>query len=131
MSQGAAFSADNPAGWADAALLKRKVNNMKNFLFALSLGLGGVIWATQNVAAQTMSCAERELVIERLQTKYGETRQSMGLGNNNGIVEVFASDETGTWTILVTLPNGMSCLIASGQSWEQIAEDVLVPGNDA
>ncbi len=104
---------------------------MKNILFALSLGLGGVIWATQNVSAQTASCAQRDQVVERLQNKYGETRQSMGLGNNNGVVEVFASLDTGTWTILVTLPNGMSCLIASGQSWEQVADKAVAPGNDA
>ncbi len=104
---------------------------MKNYLFALSLGLGGFVWATQNAHAQGANCAERAMIVERLQSKFGETRQSMGLGRNNAIVEVFASQSTGTWTILVTLPNGMSCLVASGESWEQLAEHVVAPGNDA
>ncbi|WP_431358184.1 hypothetical protein [Thalassococcus arenae] len=82
-------------------------------------------------AAQTANCAPREMVIERLATKYGETRQSIGLGNNNAVVEVFASEETGTWTITVTTASGMTCLVASGQAFEELAEALPPKGNDA
>jgi len=100
-------------------------------LFALSLILGGALWAAQAAQAQPASCAARASVIERLQTTFGESRQGMGLGQNNAVVEIFASADTGTWTILVTLPNGMSCLIAAGESWERIAEQLPPPGSDA
>ncbi len=65
-------------------------------------------------------CGARQAVVDRLANAYGETVQSMGLGSNNGIVEVYASPETGTWTITVTMPNGMTCLVASGQAFEDI-----------
>ncbi len=104
---------------------------MKNYFFALSLGLGGVLLATEGAHAQQPSCAERTAVVDRLQQQYGETRQSIGLGQNNAVVEMFASSATGTWTILVTLPSGMSCLVASGESWERLAEDLPAQGNDA
>lgn len=82
--------------------------------------------------AQTASnCAPREMVVERLATKYGESRQSMGLGANNAVVEVFASDETGTWTITVTSVNGITCLVAAGQAFEELAEALPAAGNDA
>ena len=68
------------------------------------------------------SCAQRDMIVERLASKYGESRQSAGLNQNNGMVEVFASEETGTWTILVTMPNGISCLMAAGKAWEGVAE---------
>lgn len=71
--------------------------------------------------AQSNSCAQREMIVERLASKYGESRQSAGLNQNNGMVEVFASQETGTWTILVTMPNGISCLMAAGKAWEGMA----------
>jgi hypothetical protein len=103
----------------------------KNYFFALSLGLGGVILATQMAFAQPTSCAARAAVVERLQNQFGESRQSMGLGQNNTIVEVFASPATGTWTIVVTLPNGMSCLVASGESWERLNEQLKPVGSDA
>jgi hypothetical protein len=69
------------------------------------------------------------VVLERLAEGYGETRQSIGRGAQGAVVEVFASDETGTWTITVTMPTGMTCLIASGHSFESIAE-TLPPDGD-
>ena len=76
------------------------------------------------------NCAMRHQVIARLASTYGETRQSVGLGANNQVVEVFASLETGTWTITVTNPNGLTCLVASGQAYEPVAEKTAA-GDDA
>ena len=42
---------------------------------------------------------------------------------------MFASQETGTWTITVTMPNGMMCLVASGEAYETLAEE-LEPAAD-
>lgn len=81
--------------------------------------------------AAARNCAPREVVVERLAERYRETRQSMGLGPNNAVVEVFASQETGTWTITVTTPQGMTCLVASGQAFETLAEALPAPGDDA
>jgi len=47
------------------------------------------------------------------------------------MVETFASSETGTWTITVTLANGTTCLVASGQNYEALAEGLPTKGNDA
>lgn len=77
------------------------------------------------------ACAPRDIVLERLATTYGETRQSIGLGPNNQMVEVFASDATGTWTITVTRASGVTCLVASGQAFETLAEALPVPEKDA
>ncbi|WP_299138096.1 hypothetical protein [uncultured Tateyamaria sp.] len=82
-------------------------------------------------AQQNRNCGPRELVVNRLAEGYGETRQSMGLGANNAVIEVFASDDSGTWTITVTTPNGMTCLVASGQAFEELAEVLPAQGNDA
>lgn len=75
-------------------------------------------------------CAPRESVVERLNTKYGETRQSMGLGANNAVMEVFASEESGTWTITVTMANGITCLVASGQAFEELQEALPPKGDE-
>ena len=87
--------------------------------------------ATQAVAQQARNCGPREMVVDRLASGYGETRKSMGLGANNSVVEVFASEETGTWTITVTQPNGLTCLVASGQAFEELVEALPAAGNDA
>jgi hypothetical protein len=96
---------------------------MTRDILAASLGLGALLASAGPAAPQTSgSCAMRQQVIARLASAYGETRQSIGLGANNQVVEVFASLETGTWTITVTNPNGLTCLVASGQAYEPIAE---------
>lgn len=101
-------------------------------LGALTAGAALYLASTTDVAAQNgRNCAARAAVVDRLADGYGETRQSVGLGTNNAVVEVFASDKTGTWTITVTVPGGLTCLIASGQSFESLAEALPVPGNDA
>ena len=78
--------------------------------------------------AQGQNCGNRELVVERLTTKYGESRQSIGMAPKGRVVEVYASHETGTWTITVTMPNGITCLVASGQSFEALDEPVAPAG---
>ncbi|XDA97782.1 hypothetical protein AB1M95_16960 [Sulfitobacter sp. LCG007] len=98
---------------------------------ALTAAAAVFLLSTQQLAAQSRNCAPREAVVDRLATGYGESRQSMGLGSNNAVVEVFASDETGTWTITVTTPNGLTCLVASGQSYETLAEAKPVIDKDA
>jgi len=87
--------------------------------------------ATLGSPALAAICAPREIVVDRLAEKYGESRQSMGLGANNAVIEVFASGETGTWTITVTSAHGMTCMVASGQAFESIAEVLPTEGNDA
>ncbi len=105
---------------------------MMNTMFKMTMGLGVMVLAAGQVAAQTSrNCAPREMVLERLADKYGETRQSIGLGAQGAVVEVFASVDTGTWTITVTTPAGMTCLVASGQSFETLAEALPATGNDA
>ena len=88
--------------------------------------------ASAGMAQQNMrNCAPRDAVLDRLADGYGESRQSMGLGANNQVVEVFASSETGTWTITVTMPNGLTCLVASGQAFEELAEVLPEAADDA
>lgn len=92
----------------------------------------GLALATPIADAQTAStCGDRSQVVERLAERYGETLQSMGMHQNNGLVEIYASDSTGTWTILLTRPDGTACLLAAGQMWEGHAAPLTKPGKDA
>ncbi|KIN71367.1 hypothetical protein Z949_527 [Sulfitobacter guttiformis KCTC 32187] len=88
--------------------------------------------STQQLAARSQpNCGPRDAVLAQLAERYGETRRSIGIGSNNAVVETFASDETGSWTILVTLPSGLTCLVASGQSFEHVVEALPSKGSDA
>ena len=99
---------------------------------ALILGALGLLGAAPPATAQNAAnCAPRATVVNRLAQSFGETRQSIGLGANNAVVEVFASEASGTWTITVTMPSGVTCLVASGQAFETLAEALPAKGNDA
>ncbi len=100
---------------------------MSQMMFALSLGFGGVILATQIGFAQPQ-CDTRASVTEQLAQRYGETRRSLGIAANNAVMEVYASDATGTWTLTVTLPDGSMCLVASGIGYEAITEELPARG---
>ena len=95
------------------------------------LVLGVMSTSAAQAQQNSRNCAPREAVVDRLADGYGESRQSMGLGANNQVVEIFASAETGTWTITVTMPNGLTCLVASGQAFEELAEALPEGGDDA
>ncbi len=100
---------------------------MSQMMFALSLGFGGVILATQ-IGFAAPQCAPRADVVEGLAQNYGETRRSLGIAANNAVMELFAADTTGTWTLTVTTPDGMTCLVASGMGYEAITDPLPAKG---
>ena len=63
--------------------------------------------------------------------RYGETRQALGLAQQGAVIEMFASETSGSWTITVTMPNGTTCLVASGQAYEELAEALSPQGDGA
>ena len=42
--------------------------------------------------------------------------------NTGGLVEVLTDGKGGTWTIIVTTPQGMSCLVAAGEGWRSMQQ---------
>lgn len=100
---------------------------MKHHILALAMMTGAVLVSLGRASAQTGTppgnCAPRQAVLERLADTYGETRQSIGLASNNTVVEVFASGDSGSWTIIVTNARGLTCLVAAGRSFETLSED--------
>ena len=82
----------------------------------------GFIWLAEAAQAQ-MVCGKRALVIEQLGEKYGEQQRGIGMSKATGgrIYEIWFSEATGTWTILVTYPAGRTCLDAVGENWEAIS----------
>lgn len=67
------------------------------------------------VSAQSV-CAMRTGMVKMLDEKYKEQRVGYGLANRT-MLEVFVS-EKGTFTVLGSDPNGVSCIIAAGRDWQ-------------
>lgn len=72
-------------------------------------------------AAQAQNqCDKRAAILEMLSTRYSEKTQSLGVTNKGGLIEVLTSKDGSTWTIIVTTPLGVSCLVAAGEGWRSI-----------
>ena len=89
-----------------------KFNIILACVSVLALGLS-------NPAQAVGMCGKRGDFIKALNDKYQETGKALGIAGQVNLVEVFAS-KAGTWTILVTTPEGKSCIIAAGSSWEDL-----------
>lgn len=79
-------------------------------------------WAAS--AAETMSCDQRQKVIGHLATKYQEAPVAVGVTSTGRLVEVLSTDDGQTWTIILSHPDGTSCLLAAGEGWRKLDFDV-------
>jgi hypothetical protein len=72
--------------------------------------------------AQGAACVKRSDLVKHLESQYREQPRFHGMTDNGSLLEVFTSPDGGTWTVTVSIPNGISCMVASGQQW-----DVTIP----
>ena len=71
------------------------------------------------------ACGDRSIILNSLSDKYKEEPSAMGLSHSGSVVEVLMSPTGNTWTLLMTMPSGQSCLVASGEHWENRTDSNL------
>lgn len=81
-----------------------------------ALAFGALVGNVQPAEAGRAVCKQRSEIIKILGRKFGETQRSFGLQNDSRVLELYASP-TGSWTAILTLPSGQSCVVASGEAW--------------
>jgi hypothetical protein len=79
---------------------------------------------TSPASAQS-ACGPREQLVKILVDQYKEDPVGIGLSQPGQVLEVFASS-TGSWTMVMTMPDGKACMIAAGDNWEMVTK---VKGN--
>ncbi len=73
--------------------------------------------ASASIAQSIPACLPHADMVAWLKATYEEQKIGRGGGQRGAsVVELFVS-ATGTWTILVTPTNGMSCIATSGDNW--------------
>lgn len=73
-------------------------------------------------AVEAAECGPRDKIGAFLGKKWKEVRQSVALTGHQPqplIAELFVA-ESGTWTLLVTNPEGISCIYIAGTAWEAV-----------
>lgn len=92
-----------------------KAASLAMSLFACALaGLPSSAWA------QGLQCGPRESVLDALSESYQERLVSRGVTSGGALLEVLAGP-SGSWSILLTVPGGQTCLVSSGEGWRELA----------
>ena len=82
------------------------------------LAAAAVAWSVSAPVAAAVRCGPHELVTAMLAAECQERREAIGLSEAGLLMEVFAS-VAGRWTILLTSPGGLACIIAAGDNYEK------------
>lgn len=93
--------------------VSRKILSRAAALAALS------IIATASSASAQSACLPHGKLVDLLDGRYSEQRVAVGLESNGRLFEVFAQDDGATWTMVITTPDGASCVVAAGLEWQE------------
>jgi hypothetical protein len=83
-----------------------------------ALALGLLVHTAAAVRAQPV-CMPHDELTERLYATFAEVPAANAIANNGALVELFASRDRSSWTLAMTRPGGMSCVLVAGQEWNQ------------
>ena len=84
-----------------------------------------VAWFAISAPAQA-ACALRQDVHEALSRQYQERPVALGLTEDGRLIEVLVST-AGSWTILLTAANGITCVVTAGEGWEVLPDSRSTP----
>lgn len=86
-------------------------------LSVIAISSGNAVAAQQ---PNQTNCTDRSSALSHLSKAYKEQPVAMGLASSGGVVEVLTDDQGSSWSIIVTLPSGVTCLVAAGEDWEAL-----------
>lgn len=75
-----------------------------------------IVALTTTAAGAVERCASRSDFVALLKDNFGEIVVAEGLSSSGHLVEVFVSP-AGSWTILLSRADGLSCVVDAGDPW--------------
>ncbi len=81
---------------------------------------------SETAVAAPMYCGPRKDVLMKLANGLHEQPSSVALTNDGQLLEILRNDTDLTWTILITSPQGLSCVVAEGEDWQNMKMDRVV-----
>ncbi len=101
-------------------------------LFIASLLATAAILPPAGAAADAPKvCSEHNKVLGKFAEVYKENRVAGGLTRDGRLVEVLSTDDGRTWTIVVSKPDGETCVIMAGEGWRKLKVKTLDLGPKA
>lgn len=69
--------------------------------------------------AQRPLCLKHDDMVAMLKT-FGEEPVSAGISNTGPMIEIFASPDGSTWSLVVSGTDGMACMTVAGEGWRDM-----------
>ena len=99
------------------------------FVFTLILLPLMLVALPRAYGAEASPCLDRSVMIDILITNYGEQLAEVREIKGKGLLEFHVSPKDGTWTVLLTYPIGVSCILAVGEGIDPTETRVLPIGS--
>lgn len=64
------------------------------------------------------ACAPRDVILGTLGGKYSEAPVALGLTSTGALIELLTTEDGSTWTLVLSMPDGRTCMMASGTDWQ-------------
>ena len=77
-----------------------------------------------SAAMAQVPCGQRDKIVESFAVNFKEAPIATGVSSNGRLIEVLSTQDGDTWTLIITSPDGNSCMIASGQGWRAKPHEV-------
>ncbi len=77
-----------------------------------------------SAAMAQVPCGQRDKVVESFAVNFKEAPIATGVSSNGRLIDVLSTQDGDTWTLIITSPDGNSCMIASGQGWRAKPHEV-------
>ena len=79
--------------------------------------LAAMISTVSASAIAASHCGPRKAIIETLAKNFEEHPIAIGLSHNGRLLEILARKDGRTWTVIATSPEGITCVLDTGEEW--------------
>ncbi len=99
---------------------------MTSVIGRLSIIAALVLWSGPAVAQQSIQCAPRQVVLDYHFDNEKQSRVAIGILDTENVIELLVADD-GTFTFIVTRPDGVSCRVSRGRAWTEVPPPIKGP----
>ena len=86
----------------------------------ITLLAAGATIALATPAQAEPKCFDHGKILSQFASVYREAPVAGGLTADGRLIEVLSSDNGHTWTLIVSKPDGESCVIMAGEGWRKM-----------
>lgn len=94
---------------------------------AVATALAACVLTAPPADAEPVPCTSYDAISEMLAHDYKERPVGGGLAHTGKLLQVFTAEDGSTWTVVLTRPDGMTCIVAAGRHWQAIQQLVGKP----